>query len=171
MWTILPTLQEVDSTNTYMKSHANELRHCSIVRAEYQSAGRGQFDRQWESSCGENLLFSMLLKSQPISSLGAMRTWLITSLITWLATFQINGVFKQPNDILVDGKKILGILIETRQSNEELQWIVIGIGININQLQFQYPLATSLRALTQQEHSIEQCFLSLTQQLAEHYPL
>lgn len=171
MWKILPTVQEVDSTNSFLKLNASTLEHLTVIRADYQTAGRGQFDRTWESQPGQNLLMSFILKEQPIDCIHQIREWIQISVQRFLSNYHLNGVFKEPNDVLVNGLKILGILIETRQTGRHLEWVIIGIGVNINQIHFQTPQATSLRLLTKSIHSIEQCFHELLDVLTMENPL
>ena len=144
MWNQLPVITQLESTNDYCKLHANTLPNLSIVRAQFQTKGRGQFDRMWISNPGENLLFSILVKDVPVVNQELIREWIITGLMKWLKSHKLVPSFKIPNDIFVKGKKILGILVETRTWEDIYQWVVVGIGININQTVFPLETATSL---------------------------
>lgn len=171
MWHLLPYVAEINSTNDFFKTQANNYAHQSILRAGFQTHGRGQFDRHWEANKGENLLFSILLKDFSLDKIESIREWIITSLLKWLLTFSLKGEFKAPNDIYVEKKKILGILIETKQSGIKFLYVVIGIGINVNQMFFQSPLATSIKLLTNKNHDLEFIFPKLLKILKDEYPL
>lgn len=170
MWIELPTFESIDSTNTYVREHVNQLPHRSVLRSRYQTSGRGQFDRVWQSNPDENLLFSILLKSIPIDAIEQVRLWIRDGLLTWLISHGVSARFKLPNDILVEHQKIIGILIETRQSNEEFQWVIVGIGINLNQTEFEISTATSLRKLTNNLYDVTGEFHHLLERLDATYP-
>lgn len=125
------------STNdTATEAHYTEGH---IVVARFQSAGRGQRGNKWVSSEGENLMFSLVLEPTHI----LVRNQFILSITAALATaktiesYGISGVkVKWPNDIYVGDKKISGILIEHSFSSQYLSRTVIGIGINVAQMEF-----------------------------------
>ena len=128
-------LQQVDSTN------AQALRHLAsgavppfLVIAEQQTAGRGRRGRSWASPFGENLYYSLVLRVS-----GGMRQLEGLSLVVGLALLQAlreagveNAGLKWPNDLLVDGRKVAGILLELSGDPADICHVVIGIGVNIN---------------------------------------
>jgi biotin-(acetyl-CoA carboxylase) ligase len=88
----------------------------------------------------------------------------IQTVIAFLASFGVEGVHKLPNDILVNGKKIAGMLIESKYSDRQLDYVIIGIGLNINQTTFTFlPQATSLSIVTKKQYDIDAIFQSLIQ--------
>ncbi len=138
---------EIDSTNLYLKKHYAELDDLDIVDAKHQNAGRGRMARVWEDSSGENLLFSVLIKDKNLfpefSSLSLLAA---SSIMNTLKSIGINGVsVKWPNDVMVNDKKICGILLESVSFGSEIQALIIGIGLNVNQNEFdELPHATSV---------------------------
>lgn len=128
---------EIDSTNTYLKNHYEELEDMTFVSANLQSAGKGRKGRTWLSNKGENLMFSLLIKDSEMyrhySSLSVISAYTIIEVLKEYGVDNLS--FKWPNDVYVDGKKICGILLEAI-SREELECLIIGVGINVNQKQF-----------------------------------
>jgi BirA family biotin operon repressor/biotin-[acetyl-CoA-carboxylase] ligase len=144
---------QVASTNEFALEliKQNLAENGTVVIAEFQSKGRGQYGKSWISEPFENLMFSIILKHVTKS---ATDPFTINKIIT-LAMFQQiqrelpndKVVIKWPNDILVNGKKICGILVENNFSGNLLNHSVIGIGLNVNQ-PFEHVLqlnATSLK--------------------------
>jgi BirA family biotin operon repressor/biotin-[acetyl-CoA-carboxylase] ligase len=125
----------IDSTNTFIKNNFNQLSHGDIVRALEQTKGRGRHGNSWISQAG-NLYFSVLLKEE-YSRYDLFQVIMKTSItiITLLESYNIQSKIKYPNDILVNNKKISGILLESVGYND-LDFVVVGVGININQTEF-----------------------------------
>lgn len=128
-------LPEVDSTNDYLKRRLTDYPAQSvIVRADFQTHGRGQFERTWESSAGQNVLFSILVhpKGAPLKMpLITTRTaHVVTDVLQRICgvPFQI----KEPNDILYKKKKVVGILTEQVSRGIRVESLIVGIGINVN---------------------------------------
>lgn len=148
---------KIDSTNNYLKNNYKNIEHNTIIKANYQTNGRGQFDRFWFSNENENLLFSILLKDVKLSDSNYFKNKVTKALINLLSKYNIKGVFKEPNDILVNGNKILGILIETKTTNNQtFDYYIIGIGININQDFFLNLEATSFKILNNEVYNINE---------------
>ena len=128
---------EIDSTNTYLKNHYEELEDMTFVSANLQTAGKGRKGRTWLSNKGENLMFSLLIKDSEMfrhyNSLSVISAYTIIEVLKEYGVDNLS--FKWPNDVYVDGKKICGILLEAI-SREELECLIIGVGINVNQKQF-----------------------------------
>lgn len=171
MWIELPVLDAVDSTNTYVRDHVQLLPHRSALRTRFQTRGRGQFERSWESNPDENILCSLLLKNVPLGSIEVIRGWIRHTLMEWLRSLGIEATFKLPNDILVNYQKLIGILVETRQSDDLFHWVIIGLGINVNQLVFDIPTATSLRRITSQSFDLNWLYHDILDRLDQTYPL
>lgn len=115
-----------------------EYGHGAIVTAHQQSAGRGQRGNKWESRPGENLMFTMVVEPTHIKVCEQFLISIITSLsvVDALLEYGIEARIKWPNDIYVGERKITGILIEHSFSSEFLQKSVLGVGINVRQMQF-----------------------------------
>jgi len=135
------------STNDYAKEIADDTTHHGIaIVANEQSAGRGQHGRVWQADGNSSLLLSIILPSFQIPLRPVVLTaWAAVSIIETIR--EIAGVearLKWPNDVLIDGKKVCGILIEQGRGT------VVGIGLNLNQTQITFndarlPDATSLQ--------------------------
>ena len=133
-------LEQTDSTSRYLSSLCEEqhdqLGSFTTVRAEFQSAGKGQRGNSWESEAGKNLTFSFVLYPE---SLPAKRQFVISQVVSLgivqvLQSYQADGFsVKWPNDIYYLDKKICGILIEVYLQGMNLGRCVCGVGININQ--------------------------------------
>ena len=133
----LITLDSVDSTNNYIANHAelDNMAHGTVVVAHQQTAGRGRFNRKWEVIEGLNLTFSYLLKPLHITSNDHLLLSKIAaiSVCEWIKKLGLSPLIKLPNDILINKKKIAGILIENKWQGKELKQQIVGIGINVNQ--------------------------------------
>ena len=138
-------LESVDSTNSYLRylvEQDPEIETYTVVIADHQTHGRGQRGNSWESEPGQNLNVSMLLRPNLLAAPKA-RLFDI-NVITALAVREAlseritrHRVFiKWPNDILVEDKKIAGILTENEFSGFVLDYSIVGIGINVNQTDF-----------------------------------
>ena len=109
-----------------------------LVTTDHQSKGKGQLGNSWDSASGLNILLSVVI--EPKISLN--RQFDINKIVTlaiydFLTSFSSNISVKWPNDILLDKKKIAGVLIENIVANNIISYSVIGIGLNVNQCHFQ----------------------------------
>lgn len=151
---------ELDSTNEELrrlKNHNNQSG--TVLFAEKQTQGKGRKNRQWHSSKGQNLTFSILLSDEKSLNVNMNLLNLFTSIVVSNAIenlYQLHSELKWPNDVLTKGKKIAGILSETSVKGNIIENAVVGIGINVNQTLFQgefnYP-PTSLKY--ELKHDIE----------------
>jgi BirA family biotin operon repressor/biotin-[acetyl-CoA-carboxylase] ligase len=127
-------LEEVDSTNTYVRDRARHGAAAGLVAvADHQTAGRGRLDRRWESPPGANLLASVLLRPD-IDGRDVHLCAGAVALAGADACREVAGVepvLKWPNDLLLEGAKLAGVLAEAEFSGDALGWVVIGIGINV----------------------------------------
>ncbi len=134
---------EVDSTQNVARERARAgALHGTVVIAERQTAGRGRLGRTWASEAGQNLTFSVVLRPRgpardaPLLTLGAAAAL--------AARFDV--LVKWPNDV-VDGagRKIAGLLGELETDGDRVRWVVLGVGLNVNQTRFpDLPNAASL---------------------------
>lgn len=141
------SFESVTSTNDYLKENYQKLNHLTIVAADFQTKGRGQFLRTWESNSKENLLFSILLKNVKSDDVSLVQSIIVEMIISFFKFRQIPVYFKEPNDFYVDQKKIGGILIETKIKKSSCLYLIVGIGLNINQEDFENKNATSVYLL------------------------
>ncbi len=154
------TFESIDSTNNYLKNHSS-LPHLTLVRARYQTAGRGQFDRRWTAEPNQNFLFSILWKKNTtIETLKQVEQAMIQSVLVFLKeTYQLEARHKLPNDIYIGSKKIAGFLIESVMQNNQVQSFIIGLGLNLNQTNFPTSiLATSVAIETGESHDVDESF-------------
>ncbi|NQW11351.1 MAG: biotin--[acetyl-CoA-carboxylase] ligase [Alphaproteobacteria bacterium] len=132
----LHDLDTVDSTNTLAKRLAgNGTPDGTVVSARIQTAGRGRHARRWDSPAG-NLHWSMVVRPRdddpPVWSLSMVAALALHELVSRHATAPESVKIKWPNDVLVDGAKIAGILLESGDGPESgVGWVVVGIGLNI----------------------------------------
>lgn len=148
-----------DSTNTRLQELANAgAKEGTVVFSEEQTAGQGRNGRNWNSPKGEGIFLSMLLRPEFKPRYASMIT-LVTALAVCSA-LEKNGVehlfIKWPNDIVASGKKLCGILTKMSTDADAIQYIIVGLGINVNQKNF-HPeiaeIATSLYLETNEEKS------------------
>ena len=144
------------------------MDNLSVLSARTQTDGRGQHENTWSSAPGENLTFSIVLKFQsptwnvegqePMQAYDQSVISEITSLsvVELLSSHGIHAKIKRPNDIYVDGKKICGMLIENGVRGEWMTYSIIGIGLNVNQRNFDVSLpdATSMALLSSENDTI-----------------
>jgi BirA family biotin operon repressor/biotin-[acetyl-CoA-carboxylase] ligase len=127
-------LREVDSTNTYVRDRARHGDPAGLVAvADHQTAGRGRLDRRWESPPGANLLASVLLRPD-IDGRDVHLCAGAVALAGADACREVAGVepvLKWPNDLLLDGAKLAGVLAEAEFAGSSLTAVVVGIGINV----------------------------------------
>ncbi len=143
MFTLLE-FDDVDSTSSILKEHYSSFPHFTVIRTNYQKFGRGQFDRVWDAEAGKNVLMSLLLKDIHINTINNIKNQTVAVLMHVLKTYGIKATFKAPNDLYVGHEKICGILIETKANHNQLDYAVIGIGLNVNQKKFGNYKATSM---------------------------
>lgn len=132
-------LEEVDSTNSYAKKLAEQGEpEGTLVVAERQTAGRGRRGRSWESPRGVNVFMTLLLRPKlhpsRVSGITLLAALAIARAVDETASLEVE--IKWPNDVLVAGKKICGILTEMSSEENFIHYAVVGIGINVNQESF-----------------------------------
>lgn len=127
-------LPSVSSTNTWAKDHAHEFLRDEVcaITADKQTHGRGRYARVWHSPEGKNLYLSLafFLEDQSIQPFALCQLASLT-LEEFLQSHGITAKIKWPNDLLVNGKKIVGVLTE-RKEVDNVPFIVLGIGLNVN---------------------------------------
>ena|SRR6266498_212063 len=112
---------------------ANDAKDLSLVIADEQTSGRGRLERKWFTPRGTALAFSLILRPTAAEKPYLTRTVGLAAcaVADSLRTRGLDALIKWPNDILLDGRKVTGILIETVWSGEEADCLVIGIGVNV----------------------------------------
>ena len=145
---------EINSTNAYLLEHYQTLEQGTVCLAETQTAGRGRRGRTWFSPESQNLYFSILwhYKQEELENLPALS--LVVSLIIAeaLQVQNVQGIqIKWPNDVYYQGKKMGGILIETKANREGIH-LVIGIGLNLGMTQVDEKIVTQAWSDLSQYH-------------------
>ncbi len=149
--------KQIDSTNNYLKNSYKLLDNFTFVTADYQTNGKGRNDRVWSSNEGENLMFSFLIKDRELlKKFHALSIISAIEVAKLLEEYQFTGVsIKWPNDVLMNEKKVCGILLE----GQILEYVVVGIGLNVNQKVFPDGLrrpATSLSLEANKDFNIDE---------------
>lgn len=170
-------LDEVDSTNSILASKFinRGFPEGSAVVATSQSKGRGLGQNKWHSEPGKNLTCSFVLYPE---FLDASNQFYISKIIS-LAVADLVSLYtdkvsiKWPNDIYVEDKKIAGLLIENSIERNSIKSSIAGIGLNVNQKDFQsgIPNPVSLFNITREKHDLEEILESLTNILEYRYSL
>jgi BirA family biotin operon repressor/biotin-[acetyl-CoA-carboxylase] ligase len=148
---VLHWFAEVGSTNDVAKQLAEEgAAHGEVVVAETQTAGRGRRGRPWSSPPGRSVAFSAVLRPE-LPPMRAPELTLLASVAVCQAIRQagVAAAIKWPNDVLSRGRKLAGILTEMAAEPDQVQWVVLGIGVNVNTRPEDFPpdvrdIATSI---------------------------
>lgn len=128
-------LTSVSSTQEEARHLAEEgAPHGTLVLAEEQTAGRGRQGRQWYSPPGKGIWMSLLLRPdrQPVSIAPQLTLLTAVAVCRAVRKFGVDAGIKWPNDILVDGRKLCGILVESVAEDELIRYAIAGIGIDVN---------------------------------------
>ncbi|MCO5724866.1 biotin--[acetyl-CoA-carboxylase] ligase [Robiginitalea marina] len=169
-------LSATDSTNAYLKrlQRRETLPDFTVVQAALQTAGKGQRGARWEGEAGKNLTFSVLKKFDALPARTHFALNIEVSLAV-LRVLQSMGIpdlsIKWPNDILSGHHKICGILIENQLKGDAISQSIIGIGLNVNQLEFgDLPRASSLKKITGRDYALDELLAALLPTLARQLP-
>ncbi|MBI3111589.1 MAG: biotin--[acetyl-CoA-carboxylase] ligase [Ignavibacteriales bacterium] len=131
--------ESIDSTSTCAKALGDAgTEEGAVVVAEHQSQGRGRHGRTWEAEPEKNLLFSILLRpSLEKDSAGLLSFYASVAIARAIeSTTGIPVECKWPNDLLINGRKCSGILLENSYQQNVLSYSVVGAGVNVNQIEF-----------------------------------
>ena len=165
----------VDSTNNYTANLILKTKvvEGTVILAHFQSQGRGQRGEHWHSEPGENLLFSIVLEPFFINNENYFLLSKVVAIAINAVLEEISGetsYIKWPNDIYIKDKKIAGILIENQWKGNTLHRAIVGVGININQVNFdQVENATSLSLLTAKKHNLHLVLEKINNKIEEYY--
>jgi BirA family biotin operon repressor/biotin-[acetyl-CoA-carboxylase] ligase len=170
-------LDAIDSTNDYLKTLAkNEmLENFTTVIANKQTKGRGQMGAKWVSEKGKNLTMSILVKDVLLNyqAIFTLNSAVALAIVAVLDSLNIPKVtIKWPNDIMADSKKIGGILIENSMKPNGAISSIIGIGLNVNQVDFEaLPKATSIANISKHEQDREMLMEKIVSTLVDYVAL
>ncbi|HKP09542.1 MAG TPA: biotin--[acetyl-CoA-carboxylase] ligase [Gaiella sp.] len=165
-----PYLWSESCASTQDALHDPALPEGAVAVTEHQSAGRGRAGRRWEDEPGASLLFSVLLRppeTAPSAQLSLVCALAVAEAVEAAAGLDVR--WKWPNDVVADGRKLAGILLEGREGA-----IVCGIGVNVDQTEQSLPRETrlppgSLRTLTGRAHDRARLLVGLLERLETHY--
>lgn len=158
-WGDIVILAVTGSTNRVaMEMAENGAKHGTVVVADAQTAGRGRMGRRWVSPAGKNLYVSLLLRP-PVPTADAPRFALVAgiALADAVEAVGVPASLKWPNDLYCGGRKAAGILAEMASDPDGVRHVVIGVGLNVNMAEIDFPpdlrdTATSLRIRTGRVH-------------------
>lgn len=169
-------LEEVDSTNSYGKKLIDKFEDKTAIITKKQTSGRGRLNRSWVDLGEENLFLSIILKpSETFNEIYPNLTqYLSVTLCKIIESYGVQTQIKWPNDVLIDGKKIAGILSETVMQGQKLKGIVLGVGVNLNSNHEKInaipnKIATSLNIETQKAIDLKEFLNKLLTEFFEHY--
>lgn len=170
-------LDRVSSTNSYIQdllSKSTPLEEGSVIMAVEQIAGKGQMGNFWEAEPGKNLTFSILYKPDSLAIEDQFYLSMAISLgICDFLEKQLSEEFmiKWPNDIYYKHHKIAGILIENSLQSDKIKNSVIGIGLNVNQLEFMSdaPNPISMQHISSKNYVLEEILFNLLSFIEYYY--
>lgn len=168
--------EEIDSTNIRAKAWAKEgAKEGSIVIADYQNAGKGRLGRVWLSPKATGIWMSLILRPM-LLPIEIPQITLVAGLSMCKAIQNLTGLdakIKWPNDIVVNKKKVCGILTEMSATEKEISYVVVGIGVNVNNQTFDssIPYATSLAAEGKSYYQREQIIKRFAEIFEKQYEL
>jgi BirA family transcriptional regulator, biotin operon repressor / biotin---[acetyl-CoA-carboxylase] ligase len=125
-------LEEVDSTQALAAELLARGEAPGVVLARHQTAGKGRFDRAWYSSAGESLTMSLVFLDYPEHP----KPWLLGMSLAVAAAGVLHSRLRWPNDLVIQGKKVGGVLTELKPDMKGAMVPVVGLGINLNQTEF-----------------------------------
>lgn len=168
--------EQLDSTNTYAKQLPDEdVIQGRVCITDYQRKGRGQYDRGWESEPGKNLTFTIIFSpahGERFHVLTLACALALTECLRDMIGSKECACVKWPNDVLLNGKKVAGLLTESVFTGDKVNRLLIGIGINVNQINFSGDVdseATSLRRETGTEVAREKLLAELLVRIEHKY--
>jgi len=170
-------LDAIDSTNEFLKGLSNNqvLENFTVVTAEYQTNGKGQMGAVWNSETGKNLIMSVLVIDfvTDINQIFNINIVVSVSIIQVLEDFNIPELsIKWPNDIMSYNKKIGGILIENSIKSDGSINSIVGLGLNVNQINFEnLPKASSLAVICNTTFDKEEILLKIIENLKQNVEL
>jgi len=166
-------LDAIDSTNEFLKGLSNkqEVENFTVITAENQLKGKGQMGAKWDSEVGKNLIMSVLVRNFLFDTESVFNLNIVISLavIRVLETYNIPELsIKWPNDIMSANKKIGGILIENSIKGDGTIISIVGLGLNINQTQFDnLPRASSLAVICNSNFDKEEILFKIVATMEE----
>lgn len=147
--------QTIDSTNDYAKKIASEEKEGTVIISEEQSKGKGRLGRQWYSKSHEGIWMSIVLKPNIMPYKAPFITLIAgASIVKALNDLEVKTLIKWPNDIILNGKKISGILTELSAEIERVNHIVLGMGINVKTMEFSQEICDIATSLYKENYKV-----------------
>ena len=128
--------QKLDSTNQEAINIINEskIQSGSIIITDFQYDGKGRNKKKWYSSSGKSITFSIIIKPDfHLKKINLLSLVVGIAIVNAIKKLNINATLKWPNDIFVNDKKCGGILIESKISQDKIKYLIVGIGVNVNE--------------------------------------
>lgn len=170
------TLEEVHSTNSYALEHIQFFEDKTVIYTTHQTSGRGRYNRQWVSDDTENLYMSIVLKPEhpetyPFANLTQYLSVVLCDILE--KDYGLSPEIKWPNDILINGYKISGILAESNMENNKITAIVLGLGLNVNMRPETLcnidQKATSIYAMKKEQIEVDKCLKEICEKFFAKY--
>jgi len=163
--------ETIDSTNTWLKHHGGRLPHGTFCIADGQTQGRGQYQRKWQASKGENLTWSILLRPSTQESLFLLTLAFMAAMGPVVERHVgAPSMVKWPNDLIVQKRKLAGVLAEGVFNGSRMDRFIIGIGLNVNQVDFEgLPYAGSMKGISGRDLDREALLAQITDELEVTY--
>jgi len=168
--------EEINSTHTYAKENIDNLDDGTVILADKQTAGKGTKGRKWYTGAGLNIAMTIIIKPNcdldKISTLTVDTAEIVRKTIKELYNYELT--IKKPNDLMLNGKKISGILTESNSIGNKLNYIILSMGFNVNEDNFDEEtsdIATSLKREYKKEFTREEIILHIIENLDKYYIL
>jgi len=164
--------KEINSTHIYAKENANKMENGTLIVADLQTSGIGTKGRNWYTGIGKNIAMTIFLK--PNASINQLEG--LTIIIANSMQKAIYDIYKykldikEPNDLILNGKKISGILTQVNTIGDDIQYLLISVGFNVNEDKFSkeiQKIATSLKREYKREYSREEIISKFIEYLEE----
>jgi len=167
----LPSCHSTNEMASVLLTNQDQLNG-TVIYTDYQSSGKGQRGNRWESESGKNILLSIILDTKFVEPTDFFNLTIITSLAIHdlLMDYLKESIkIKWPNDLIYGNHKIGGILIENYIKQNVIEWCIVGVGLNINQLFFAEKNAISLATICGQTFDREELINLLLQKVELRY--
>ncbi|HSH20263.1 MAG TPA: biotin--[acetyl-CoA-carboxylase] ligase, partial [Draconibacterium sp.] len=167
----LPSCHSTNEMASILMTNKQPLNG-TVVYTDFQTSGKGQRGNSWESEEAKNILMSVILETGFVEPANFFDLTIMTSMAIHdvLSEYLQEGVkIKWPNDMYCGGKKIAGILIENYIKQNSIEWCILGVGLNVNQIKFKEPNAISLANICGQQFDREELVNMLLQKLEKRY--
>ncbi|WP_437131077.1 biotin--[acetyl-CoA-carboxylase] ligase [Peptostreptococcus russellii] len=148
--------KSIDSTNTFAKNIAPKSDEGMVIISDEQSSGKGRVGREWISKENEGIYFSIILKPDiDIMNASFLTQVAGAAMVSSLEKMGVESTIKWPNDIIVNGKKISGILTEMSAEIDQISYIVVGIGVNLYNQSFEEEIESKATSLKKEGYDID----------------